>query len=316
MTEYEISLVGLAPPDVEKSVIGRPIPTYSHCVGTGKLLGALLGKSIAEECEISEVLVEHNLTHLSCMLRSYIVLDDFLKDSGAKIKNFPGVELWLSNIADRCIELISEFMPDPVNIWSRHIDIYRRAYYSFDFSQPFNSVIQKCNLIFLPFELEPVVSHSRCPRMLESMKNYLFALQLIDDFQDMEEDWQAPKNHNLFIAGLSRELVDVVMKGRSIFARALFTYIEQNMLSIQHNLTGPTVLSAIDHSLFWIREKKEMCQMFPVNDFFTGHFRGYHFNIANLQEAFLITSYAPIPNMEELRAENMHTLTTEVKPNI
>lgn len=311
MTDYEISILELAPAGIEELVAGRPIPTPSHCVGTGKLLGALLGKSIAEECEINDVSVELSLTELCCMLRSYIVIDDFVKDAGVDIKDFPGIELWLLGIEDRCIELISDFLHDPISIWSRYIDIYRMAYDSFDFSGSFKSVIEKCNLIFLPFELEPFVSHHRCHKMLESMKNYLFALQLVDDFQDMEEDSKAPKNHNLFVGGLSQELSDVVMKGRWLFARTLFTYIEKNVLSIRNNIYGRTALATINHSLFWINEKKKELKEFPMIECFKGQFRDYKLNIVGLKETFLKAPHFSIPFMEEIRAENMHTVTIE-----
>jgi len=308
MTEYESRIVELAPFNIESSIAGNPLPSPSHCVGTGKLLGALLGRSISEEFRIGERSFKKTITQLSCLLRSYIVIDDFMKDSGVELADFPDVELWLKNISDECIELISSYTANSTELWCHYLDTYQRAYVSFDYLRPFESVIEKCNLIFLPFELEPVVLHHRRNEVLESLKYYLFALQLIDDFQDMEEDQKAPKNHNLFVTGLEKETVRLVANARSIIARSLFGYIRENISRLQGSFLGDTALSTIQHSLSWLCDKEKEHQSLPYIEVFSGQFHDYCFDIEKIHSALSIYTYVETPCFKEIRAEGMHTL--------
>jgi hypothetical protein len=308
MTEYESRIVELAPFNIESSVAGHPLPSPSHCVGTGKLLGALLGRSISEEFQIEERSFKKTITQLSCLLRSYIVIDDFMKDSGVALADFPDVELWLKNISDDCIKLISSYTSDSSELWCRYLDTYQKAYISFDYLWPFESVVKKCNLIFLPFEFEPVVLHHRRTEVLESLKHYLFALQLIDDFQDMEEDQKAPKNHNLFVAGLEKEMVSLVANARSIIVRSLFGYIRENLSRLQSCFLGETALSTLKHSLSWLCYKEKEHQSLPYIEVFVGEFHDYRFNVAKIRSALSMYGCVEVPCFEEIRAEKMHTL--------
>ena len=307
MTSHEQALAALLPMDFAGELVEHQLPNLYHCVGTDKLGGAFYGKAIIEECGIQETKTEPGLSELCCLLRAFIVIDDFAKDRGINIQGQPSLGQCLKNIQERCIELISSLAPDAPSLWAKYHQIYERTYCEFDATSLYESVINKCCLMFLPFELNPIAETERCQITHNAMKDYLFALQLMDDFQDMEEDLLAPKNHNLFVVGLEPSSASLVISSRCLIVRPLLAYVERNLVVILGRLNGATATGFIEHSLMWIRKKKRALLDLPNVDIFRGSFSEYTFEWRSLLAVPDSLRGDQVPDLQDIRAENMHT---------
>lgn len=307
MTPQEKNLAKLIPQSMPSEIQGFSVPSLYHCVGTDKLIGSLLGKAIVEECKLPSKLFLSHVTELSCLLRSFIVIDDFYKDNNIDLEQNPALICALKNIKDRCLIIISCFVEDALSLWQSFVDIYEMAYLKFDQQHMYQSIIQKCYLIFLPFQLPVVEQASQSRTIRSAIMDYLFCLQLLDDFQDIEEDLRAPKNHNLFVAGISNESALRVAEMRPLIVRPLLTYIKHNLERILINLESATAISMINNSLDWLHKKELMFSertSFPV---FSADLKHYFFNFDALLQNTLSTNSNDVLCMDDIRAESMHT---------
>ena len=147
MTVYEESLASLLPSDIPSKFNGVSFPSLSHCVGTNKLIGDLYGTAIVEECGLRTDDVEPELSELSCLLRAYIVIDDFVKDHRINIQQYASLSWVLGNIKERCIKLISIFTPDASLFWDKCYSVYEEIYERFNTCAIYDSIVHKCYLI-------------------------------------------------------------------------------------------------------------------------------------------------------------------------
>jgi len=306
LSEHEQSLASLLPRGLPAAIDGHRFPGLYHCVGTDKLIGDLYGAAIVEECCLSKN-VEPTLSELSCLLRAYIVIDDFVKDCGIDINRHPVLSLCLERIHDRCNHLVFALAPKAAHLWQTYHDVYERAYREFNQAAIYNSIISKCYLIFLPFDLPQVLCSERCKIVRRAMMDYLFCLQLMDDFQDMEEDIEAPRNHNLFIAGLERDMAQRVISYRPIIIRSLFEYIQYNVELVAKMFIGGTASRSIAHSTEWIAAKRKMLCNLPMMNIFHGDLPNFAFDPFRLLASQSSPFNLQIPELDDIRAESMHT---------
>ena len=209
-------------------------PTLEHCIGKGKLLGEYYGDALCEIFKIRNSKINNDISELSMLMRSYIVIDDFLKDSNLKNNYNEFYINWLSNIEQKIIFFVSLYHQSPNELWLKYLKIYKDSYLFFDKNNMFKSIINKCNFIFLPFDLNPFINFDTS-KIKEIIEKYLFSLQLIDDFHDMEDDVQAPKNHNLYLAKIPNNFYKYIINCRPFFLKPLLNYIIDNLNYIDVN---------------------------------------------------------------------------------
>ena len=308
MSTSEDLLLALRPGCATGFANSLRIPSVSHCVGTGKLLGEGLGKAICEECGIADRRTEQELTSLSCLLRAFIVLDDFAKDHDIDLGNCPEMSKWLEQIRQAGIQRLSRFCDSPQATWSRFEDVYHKAYLDFSCEAIFESVIRKCYLIFLPFSLDPICGTIQSRAMQEGMEAYLFALQAMDDFRDMEEDMLAPKNHNLFLVSVASHHAQDVIARRAALARSLLPYIADNLEQILTSLASETARTYFMHSIDWVWRQQKLLGASDAPVLFTGSLRDFEFSERRGLPSLLRCAAEELPEAADLRAETMHTL--------
>lgn len=291
---------------------GISIPSIYHCAGTDKLIGQYYGKAIFEDILCNDTQSEENISLLGVLLRAYIVIDDFIKDNNIILKNDHTLLKWLENIQKRSIETIEKMSDSPYNIWDSYFHEYNDAYYNFNSSKMFNSIIRKCFLIYIPFSLNVVISKNRAKHTYSFMKNYLFALQLLDDFQDMEEDYCVPKNHNIFLSCIEKSEIDTVITNKDFLAPSLLLYIQDNLKDISKTIKSKTILTFIGKNIKWLDNQlsKIDSSCHPIQ--IKGSFSEFNFNdiMHNFLRVLPSKGDKVVFRYSEIRAENMHTVTT------
>lgn len=304
-------LLGLYPGVLPEEINGVVIPSMYHCAGTDKLIGQYYGKAIFEDILCDDKQLEEKISLLGVILRAYIVVDDFIKDNNITVKNDHVLQKWLENMQNYSIDLIGQLNDSPRTIWDSYFHEYGNAYYNFDSFDIFNNIIKKCFLIFIPFSLEIISSYRRSEYTYDFMKNYLFALQLLDDFQDMEEDNIAPKNHNIFLSCIDSSQINIVIANKIQVAPSLLFFIKKNLMKYTKTIESKTILTFIKKNIKWIENQLSKFDSDHHRIAIKGDFS--EFNFKNLMPNFLDA----IPRIEvnkfmscsEIRAENMHTVT-------
>lgn len=305
MNNFETVFVDLMPKELGEDLYKGTIPSIYHCVGTDKLLGQFYGLAICKGCGIKDEQTITILTNLSMLFRAYIVLDDFVKDKAISGKRKDLIAQWLLNI-EKNILLLSGYLEPKrgEKLWSEFLDKYNNAYYNFNKKNIFSSIIDKCALIFIPFEFDLLKNCDKATSVKHIMEYYLFSLQLIDDFQDIEEDQKATKNHNLFLLNVSESNYKKVSNLKSQFLNPLLDFIKRNIEKLDFS-ENDVILRFFLSSLNWIEEKR--IQDTICNIEFTQNFNTFDFNdsmVNKLEDNQPNYAYC----LDCIRAENMHTL--------
>jgi len=304
-------LLSLCPGVLPNEINGVVIPSIYHCAGTDKLIGQYYGKAIFEDILCNNTAIEEKISILSVVIRAYIVIDDFIKDNDIIVGTDHVLQQWLINIQSYANDLISNFSDLPNEIWGTYYREYDTAYFDFDSSDMFNNIIKKCFLIYIPFSLEIINSNKRSETTYDFMKNYLFALQLLDDFQDMEEDISAPKNHNIFLSCIEPSLVNTVIDHKSIIAPGLLSFIGENLEKHTSLVKSNTILTFVKKNLVWIESQLSKIGTEHKELNFKGSFSEFNFNniIPSFLDAVSKQKVRKTIVYKEIRAENMHTVT-------
>lgn len=243
-------------------------PTIDHQRGKGKLLGEYYGKFLRE---VFPAQFEHfyALDDLLVLLRTYIVLDDFIFDNRCDTLTRRQIREQAEFALLKSKKILRENRVDPSIIDSTNL-IIEQAKCSFSSTHPITSVIQKCWFVFTPLSF--VSGSGELKSLVEKfLKEYLALLQIADDFQDILEDRSAPQNHNIFdtnraISQLPAEIIqsafflDVCRLGAqkcdqwtrlklpSEIARKFLAhgtqYFERLLISASSNVTEPTLLQS------------------------------------------------------------------------
>lgn len=193
------------------------IDLVNHCIGKNRLLGEYYGSLFSDLYGLDNI-ESKIVTRLCINLRSYIVIDDYIIDQNViwfENQHYLFLEEWLGEIEEQICFTIRALDSNSL-IWEKYKEGYNIGKIKFDAGKPYEAVIQKCCFLLLPFELfsgyPPKFSVNCCQRFI---KDYLFSLQLLDDWADFDEDIEAGNENNLLHIGLS-------IDGRNL-ARSLLT---------------------------------------------------------------------------------------------
>lgn len=279
------------------------IPSISHCVGTDKLIGQYYGEAICYDYRLEESYVE-KLSLVSCLLRSYIVLDDFLKDN--RINNHISllIQKWLENIRNEINESLLIINKKTHYLWNKYIKIYEDSYNNFNANDLYTSIINKCGLIFIIFEIEEISIDQKSRMNKKIMQDFLFCLQLLDDFQDMEEDLISPKNHNIFLSPNPVHYYELIYSNRYLIHNPLFNLIIKN-LSKYLDYENPIIFKYISNSINWLKDRK-LIGIPETGIVFSDNIEEFEFNILNYTTLFKLNENEY--DYSEIKAENIHTI--------
>lgn len=204
----------------------------NHCIGRNRLLGEYYGSLFSELYDLDKI-ESKIVTQLCINLRSYIVIDDYMTDQNIiwfEDQHYHFFSEWLGEIEEH-ICLIIRALDSNSMIWRKYKEEYNIGRVKFDARKPHEAVTQKCCFLLLPFELfaekTPRFSADCCQKFI---KDYLFALQLLDDWADFDEDLGARNGNNLLHIGLSGAGID---RARSLLAPLCIEILAQIMCNLK-----------------------------------------------------------------------------------
>lgn len=298
----------LAPKATQANLNIGVLPSVEHCIGTQRFLGELGGQAITEVYSIENSEEAIALSKLAVCLRSFVVLDDFLVDTRPSQAVSNSVHGWLNNIKDEIFDLIRLLGDNPEPLWGNHFDIYEQAFANFDREKLFESILRKCFLTFLPFELSLLRHSPNNDLFRRYVEYYLFSLQLMDDFHDMEEDMDSPHNHNLFLVSVSAASRKCVIDAKPLMVRSLIEYANHNLQSL-HGLKSEIVQASLQNSLTWLSKAEQVTLHLPKLELFRGSFEEFWFDGSATQDCKRKLNTRISADLAFIKAENMHSLS-------
>lgn len=293
------------------TVLPNKIPKREHCSGTHKLLGSNLGRALAELFKYDNTEFTTSLSEVCCLMRAYIVLDDFLKDNYVSTTTKNIILALLSDLSKEAQHILRYINNNDSEIWDKYLLRMNQGYYNFNFEKPYKSVIEKCSMvILLPLELIQnsenlsIVKYTR-----KYLSTFLFCLQLLDDFHDMEEDCLSPRNQNLFVGSISEGKRSLLFKGRAALLGPLLSLI-QNNLNIAYKLifSGTLLEKYHQNSIAWICNKQENYNLKKNNDLFPDYFTDFSINNSFICRNESILKDTRQIDISDIKAESMHTI--------
>lgn len=237
----------------------------ARCLGENRLLGGDLSEALVL---VAPALAERQeaVSHLCGLTRSHVVLADALDDKIWDESTKTYLEQWRDGVKAQILQVMTT-LNMPVGLFDQHEVISRQASEHFDFLQPLKSVRKKLEVFFLSLKIPELVTDPKVSAQLEDFaEHYLFALQLIDDFADIPEDFAAPKNHNLFVGDTAASSYQIILSRRQEILPELLDYLDQNLIRFhQMPLFLDTIFEEYLRGMeFWIMEQRQKCSS-PVS---------------------------------------------------
>jgi hypothetical protein len=238
----------------------KSFPSLEHCIGTNRILGTKTPLILEESLGILNKNYFSLLIRLSSLLRSYVVIDDYVKDTPNLSNNIVKLtSIGLNNIKNVCQKLILKSNGNS-NLFSEYIEIADKEFSTFNTSQPYQSVINKCILFFLIFRL-PIYKKIKDVIYVENkLKELLFSLQLMDDIVDIEEDYNSNCNHNIFTSGLNSNDIEKIKVARlPLLLLAQTTYLNtlESLAEINSNTLKLAITSSKDYITIENKKNKQ-----------------------------------------------------------
>ncbi|TSA24628.1 hypothetical protein D4R71_06760 [bacterium] len=258
----------------------RGIPNISHCTGEKKLLGENYGVALSEIFDISDSNIISKISELSILMRSYVVLDDFIRDNLYENDDiYQTIKENIIVLEKNIISNLNVILPNGESVWRKYLKIYNNTYLNYFSYSPFCATINKCNMILIPFEIiTSLKPNEEISKYIKVISYYLFGLQLLDDFKDMDEDLVSKNNHNLFLSGLTSNNCRLIIDNRINILLPLLKYILYNFNYINSIVLKNGILKDyITGGIHWLTNKiskyKVIC---PSNFIFDGYFEYYN----------------------------------------
>jgi|GEM_PF-5494830 len=220
-------------------------PSLDHGLGTDRFLGLLFALYMRPYSKLSNNFdLWKSIGIIFSAIRAQIVLFDHSFDAKELSEED---QTYLHVLGDHCINIAMEeaeklgFASEFDAMFSASFSVIEASYLAMDTGNySLKHITGKCEPIFilpeLIFMLDDSFPHEE---MNLFMQNYLSILQFADDFFDMEEDFFGPVNHNIFVAGLSREQFDFAISARRRMRPVLVSYLKRVLFaSLNEKLKG------------------------------------------------------------------------------
>jgi hypothetical protein len=234
------------------------VPTLKHCLGQSRLLGQFYALSINELLPLKDQKLFVTFHELCIFLRSYVVVDDFQRDSASLCDaENRSIEAWLKNIEQQVKNRLVA-LESPPEIFDLHMQRMIAAYTNPTNYSDYDLIQEKCGLIYVPLSLRIIGGESfQKESFKKAVGDYLFLLQLVDDFVDIEEDEMSPQNHNVYSRKLRTEEVVKLLKNRALIASPLFSFISGGCRKIMDDLPLGIFKKFMLSSFDWSMEEQK-----------------------------------------------------------
>jgi hypothetical protein len=306
------------------------LPPFDHCIGTNRFLGTLYGLYIREWSTIQDDFVWEQITKLSMYLRIVVVLDDFARDNEV---NHNDLEL-IHNLCDLSLRFANEVITSIISPSQESMILLPRAeqntelaYNNVFLNHPpsYNLVVEKCSLVRVPIQVVSILDkHFPIELMDHIVSSYLFSLQCLDDYYDIQEDYNGRINSNLFIWSLEPSLYLRFENQRQQFLPAIARYVQSNVNALIddiHKITDKrgSLVRLLEMSVNFLRQWSEQdisstipitlwCDSTLFSDYLPPSER-----LGRFSEILDQLSDRPIMADNNLfRAENMHSLSQKI----
>jgi len=298
-------------------------PTFEHCVGLRRFLGGSYPDFLSEWASLSvESLMFECLGHLSMTLRSLLVLDDYCRDSGGGLdQRLDHVLLELRSLASESIEMVvsRDVAVSLLDECERNIEhTYNEL--AIGTVPSLSTVHGKCDYVHLPAQIIALVDNNfDLQGFRRFLRTYFFSLQLIDDFCDMEEDYNSALNHNLFLWHIEPSLAQQIISNRGALVPYLADCIMTQLLVLRNlsQFKGKKCFYALlDATCLTLGRWSEHLIPLEVNPWHGlsdyGHYRPFALIERHVVGQFLDSAHLlvrPI-SLEGFRAENVHEIAS------
>jgi len=302
------ALRSLVPDTLPEALGGHPLPSLEHCVGVHRLLGEDYGLAISEALEVEDGSFTHRLTVLCSLMRAYVVLDDYLRDHGMTLGESSEIQRFLTRIARESQRLIRRLEGKDTSLWECYMDRYREGNESFASHPPFLAVREKCSFVFLPFEISAIQADTRATGLKELVATYLFALQLMDDFHDVDEDRQNAVNQNLFLLQTDPARWNELSENRGALAPLAIGYVSAELGGVPTAHVGSVFRKYVHGSQRWLHDiAVELPAVSPLAQkaVFPDGFSRFSLRFSELKGVEQKDIDQAV--VESIRAENMHS---------
>ena len=213
-------------------------PLISQCVGTKRLWGAALGNAFAFDVNsINQQAVYEQIAFYS---RAYLVIQDYIMDEEISKKKYDMSKKYLETLSNTVAELIESIGGDSKEFHSQAqagwnaFHLRQNAEAGFDVLQ---NAKDKTKVFFNPYGLTsiPLDKQIRKNRM-HFLNNFFDVCQILDDYQDMEEDVNKHINHNLFLFSKSKIQQEHISQNKKRFA----AHVIKNCAKIIKSISSTT----------------------------------------------------------------------------
>jgi hypothetical protein len=217
----------------------KSLPTIAHCLGKSRLLGQFYAAAIVELLQLKPEIHVEIFHELCILLRTYVVIDDFLRDrASTEAAQKASLAKWLANLKLQIEGRLKIFNFAELNFEQYLADI-DSAYEQADGLSDMQLVAEKCKLVFLPLSKEFFTSSEKSVTdVRKTIGEYLFLLQLVDDFADIEEDALSSINHNTFSRKIEPDKVNTVIHSREILVLPLLQHVETRCADLENNISN------------------------------------------------------------------------------
>jgi len=308
MHHYVKNCFPIIPQELNELIISGKLPSYNHCIGRGKLLGEYFGTSLCEELGIKSLYIKDIISHSAIALRMYIVLDDYCKDSRLNINS-------ILSYNEKLLEYVmSTLYQIDNNIEQKLIqyhELYKQSYLKCTNIGLFDSVMRKCMMIFLFYDIEYINEYGSLEDNKYFIEDYLFSLQLLDDFCDIEEDI-INDNENIFFKSNIFECVNDISKYKYILVRHMLMIIYETLIEHYGKVKSNTCKNFMKYAYDWLSCNSLLCSRLPYCEYCNHDIRKVQFYGIDLSDA--IKSHSNVIDhscYSNIRAESMHCCYTE-----
>lgn len=277
-----------------KSLLPKPnkdltsFPSLSQCIGTKRLWSSMLGKAFYIDTGGSLDL--DCLEKIAYLSRSYLVLDDYIKDEEVTKEDRVFCIKWLLNI-ELCIKNCIKKLGGDQDEFVKQLVFCDNAFnirQSGVAKDVLNNAIDKCKIFFNPYKLMSINLDTdlRKKRILY-LESFFKICQSLDDFCDIEEDSQKKVNQNIFMYQLSRSDHRHLFEVRSYIAPILLRsahFLLNKFSSYIENENNNVFVTYHHHALKWLDWKQKSITVSGEYNYELFNFHEWEFGFKQLQK--------------------------------
>lgn len=307
--DYGITLIDSLKPIVNLKDLN--ITSIRQCIGTNRLWGANLG--LAAYIDLKTTIIPKEIfLDLAILSRTYLVLDDHLKDEYLNEQTIQYCTEWLTNVSDG-IKDIYKKLDEDFNNYLSLVETgnitYKNRVHRNNVVDVYRSSIDKSLIFFVPTRTNYYKNNSDYyEQRISFLEDFFFCCQLLDDYFDIEEDINKKTNHNIFLENLPKEYWQVLLTNRTDLLISLLWLLKNNFVTstTKENVADNIVFEHyFKASTYWIDNKIRESKGVIIQSVAEQNFQDFLFNKHCLKDL-----------LNNLSVESKSNYLDDVRPEI